>query len=456
MPDTVPNSGPARRVRRPRVPTDKISIRYYLRDEAPDQDGYVRVRGIARFHGQRFSFAPGVRVLPHRPGKPQEAWWEPTTGRVIGKHPKATELNGQLQAWEKKVKDAFSELAGPGGHAKVTLEALEDLLFPPLEGEAAPAADPATLSFAEHYEAWKQENTGVLSRHSLRKFQQTVDHLQLFNPALVAGDLSEKMALAYRKYLLSVPHKDGGAGLSDVTISKHYQFLRLVQQRLGRPEVAWLKYKGESGTQLGLEAEELIALLRVELTEPHLLEERARWVLQVFAGRRYEDMAKLSPAQLTRIKVKEQTIPALLHTQNKTTGEALAPLPPVAVRIGERYGWQFPAVANSDRNLYIKEVARRAGLTRLFNDVHVSGGRATDNYRPVHELISTHTARHTCAELVSEGGDDNQALAKFVLGHSEENVTEVYAKAKARRLGPKILEAWQQVLGEWYDWEPDW
>lgn len=96
---------------------------------------------------------------------------------------------------------------------------------------------------------------------------------------------------------------------------------------------------------------------------------------------------------------------------------------------------------NGDRNRTIKQVAKRAGLNRLFNDVSISGGRATDNYQPVYELISTHTARHTCAELLTEGADDDKGVARFVLGHVEPSVTEIYAKTKARRMAPKVLAA---------------
>ena len=41
-----------------------------------------------------------------------------------------------------------------------------------------------------------------------------------------------------------------------------------------------------------------------------------------------------------------------------------------------------------------------------------------------------------------------------MLGHAEEDVTDRYAKDKARLLAPAVLDAWRKILGEWYDGEP--
>lgn len=64
---------------------------------------------------------------------------------------------------------------------------------------------------------------------------------------------------------------------------------------------------------------------------------------------------------------------------------------------------------------------------------------------------SVPTRRGTLLKQVSNG---NKALAKLVLGHAEEDVTDRYAKDKARLLAPAVLVAWQKILGEWFDGEP--
>ena len=76
------------------------------------------------------------------------------------------------------------------------------------------------------------------------------------------------------------------------------------------------------------------------------------------------------------------------------------------------------------------------------------------HWRPIWQVIGTHTARHMAGTLLKQVSNGNKALARLVLGHAEEDVTDRYAKDKARLLAPAVLEAWQAVLGEWFDGEP--
>ena len=94
-----------------------------------------------------------------------------------------------------------------------------------------------------------------------------------------------------------------------------------------------------------------------------------------------------------------------------------------------------------------------AGLTREWDDRLITGGKVMHNWRPIWQVISTHTARHTAGTLLKQVSNGNKALAKLVLGHADEDVTDRYAKDKARLLAPAVLDAWRAVLGEWYDGE---
>ena len=190
-------------------------------------------------------------------------------------------------------------------------------------------------------------------------------------------------------------------------------------------------------------------------TSDALAEERDRWLFQLFSGRRYEDLEKFDPRERITLTLEDGTkVPALLHAQGKTGNDAAVPLPPIAVRIGERWGWQFPARTWQHRGDVIKEVAKAAGLTREWDDRLITGGKVVHNWRPIWQVISTHTARHTAATLLKQVSNGNKALAKLVLGHAEEDVTDRYAKDKARLLAPAVLDAWQKILGDWYDGVP--
>jgi hypothetical protein len=77
---------------------------------------------------------------------------------------------------------------------------------------------------------------------------------------------------------------------------------------------------------------------------------------------------------------------------------------------------------------------------------HNNRGKVMHNWRPIWQGIGTHTARHTAGTLLRQVSSGNKALAKLVLGHAEEDVTDRYAKDKARLLAPAVLDAWQKIL----------
>lgn len=436
---------------RPRTPLAKIHVHVYLR--RPDADGFYATRMVAHFHNTRLHVATGVRVKPEgqvgTEKKPKtEKWWDADTGRLTPKHPdvngrSAAQLNGTLQHWQQRIEEAFWKLAGPHGYEQVSAGAMEAELFPRAEKQAA---EPGTLSFGEHHATWLKENTGILAKNTLKQQAHVPAELEKYAPGCRAGDLSESFVKGYLKHLLA-------QNMADSTIYNHFKFIRIVAARLGlNAKEKWLSYAAETPPQLDLEADELRRLLAVVLPEPHLREERDRWLLECFTCRRDADMRGLGPEQLTSIQLSSgEAVPALRHGMDKVAREVLVPLPPVAVAIGERYGWRLPLLSNQQRNLAIKEIAKRAGLIRAFNDMKISGGKIQNNYRPVHEVISTHTARHTGASLLLEGGDGDKSISGYMLGHGIKSNTDIYAKDKARRVAPKVLAAWRAVLGEWYD-----
>ena len=206
---------------------------------------------------------------------------------------------------------------------------------------------------------------------------------------------------------------------------------------------------------MDLEIEEVRKLIQWRPSSENLAEERDRWQFQFFSGRRYEDPEKFAKHERITMTLSDgSTVPALFHVQGKTGDDAAVPLPPIAVKIGERWTWKFPARTWQPRCDWIKDIAQAAGLTREWDDRLITGGKVVHHWRPIHQVIGTHTARDTAGTLLKQVSNGNKALAKLVLGHADEDVTDRYAKDKARLPAPAVLDAWQAVLGEWFDGEP--
>ncbi|TGE21550.1 hypothetical protein E5K00_14800 [Hymenobacter aquaticus] len=407
----------------------------------------------ARWHGEELQLDTGELVLPagkNRRGR-EESFWDAEAGQVIGDHPDKAYLNSRLAEWVRDITQAFEAVFDRAPFEKVTREQLRAELFPSeVEEVLVPvaAAKPVSRTFRQVLEEWKEENRN-LGKDSLRKYDQLATMMESWRPDLRPEQVTQKIAKEYQQHLLDLQK-------SDATIKVHFTGLRKCFEQLGLPaDMAWLQYSAKNAPQLDLEIEEVQRLIRWRPTSDVLAEERDRWLFQLFSGRRYEDLEKFDPRERITLTLEDGTrVPALLHAQGKTGNDAAVPLPPIAVNIGERWGWQFPARTWQQRGDYIKDIARQAGLNREWDDRLITGGKVVHNWRPIWQVISTHTARHTAATLLKQVSNGNKALARLVLGHAEEDVTDRYAKDKARLLAPAVLDAWQKILGEWFDGEP--
>ncbi|OGX86386.1 site-specific integrase [Hymenobacter glacialis] len=442
-----------------------ISVQFYLRLAARNKRGYCPVRMTLRWHGQELQLDAGVLVLPERPGpngQGVEALWDIKAQRALDgrrltvkematvpTHPDtATNINAHLMSRRKTVEDTFCRLFDNGEPGRIPKAVLAAELVPGKEKAAPKVAPAVSRTFRQVLEEWKAENRN-LAKDSLRKYDQLATMMEVWRPELRPDQVTQKVAKEYQQHLLDLQK-------SDATVKVHFGGIRKCLEQLGLPaDMAWLQYSAKNAPQLDLEIEEVRKLIRWRPTSEQLAEERDRWLFQLFSGRRYEDLEKFDKRERITLTLEDGSqVPALLHAQGKTGNDAAVPLPPIALKIGERWGWQFPARNWQQRGDWIKEIAQGAGLTREWDDRLITGGKVMHNWRPIWQVISTHTARHTAGTLLKQVSNGNKALAKLVLGHADEDVTDRYAKDKARLLAPAVLDAWRAVLGEWYDGEP--
>ena len=431
----------------------KISVRIYLRPTEADRQGYCPLRLTARWHGQEIQEQAGERVLPQRVGKngEMEMLWHSEAQRVLRGHDDHVNMNARLSEWIKTVIDAFNRLFDEVPFERVSKAALLAAIHPgskPKEAPVVVAAPVVGRTFREVLEEWKEENRN-LAKDSLRKYDQLATMMEVWRPKLRPEQVTQKVAKEYQQHLLDLQK-------SDATIKVHFGGIRKCLEQLGKPaDMAWLQYSAKNAPQLDLEMEEVRKLISWRPTAEHLAEERDRWLFQLFSGRRYEDLEKFDKRERISLTLEDGSkVPALLHAQGKTGNDAAVPLPPIALKIGERWGWKFPARNWQQRGDWIKEIAKGAGLVREWDDRLITGGKVVHNWRPIWQVISTHTARHTAGTLLKQVSNGNKALAKLVLGHADEDVTDRYAKDKARLLAPAVLDAWRKILGEWYDGVP--
>lgn len=128
--------------------------------------------------------------------------------------------------------------------------------------------------------------------------------------------------------------------------------------------------------------------------------------------------------------------------QKKTGKEVIIPVSSRLDAILSKYGYSMPHLSEQKINMYIKEIARMAGIDEEIKVVkHTGKGDVEETYRKW-ELIGTHTARRTGATLMylaARNGGMREDDIREITGHSNTRMLEKYIRAntmeKAAKLG---------------------
>ena len=255
----------------------------------------------------------------------------------------------------------------------------------------------------------------------------------------------EVLTAGRKDYLAYVAHLSA-LGLADSTVLQHTKFLRECFRLGGLAVPKWMKLQARYGRAPALQASELRQLIVLDLCpqrDAALTVERDMFLLQTLLLLRDSDLRKLRPHHVSPHElpgVGQQLI--LTVHQDKTTDEVRVPLPPLAADIWQRYQGQLPVLAQQYRNRHSKQLMERASLLRPFVWVRFVQGAPVEEVLPLWRVVTTHTARHTGADMVMLGSGGNENLKEKALGHAA-----VYGHDALERYGPALLEAWQKVLG---------
>lgn len=178
-----------------------------------------------------------------------------------------------------------------------------------------------------------------------------------------------------------------------------------------------------------LDREEVRAIEALPLSpgETRLARARDFFLFLCFTGLRYGDAAALRWEDLG---------PDALRSVNRKTGATVVvELNARSAAIVRRYRGQprpLPKISNQKLNDYIKELARRAGITAPVSRTWYIGGQRYDEVREKCDLLGTHTGRRTFICLALQLGIAPATIMQWT-GHSAYRAMQPYVGVSARR-----------------------
>lgn len=186
--------------------------------------------------------------------------------------------------------------------------------------------------------------------------------------------------------------------------------------------------------------EEISSIYHLDLSKhQHLEKYRDLLVLGCLTGFRFSDYSTIKPDEIRS--------GMLYVTQTKTLTTVVVPLRKDAKTILiDKYKMQMPQVSNANFNEYIKEVCKLAGITDQVKITHKRGNKITEEVRPKHAWITSHTCRRSfCTNEYLAGTPTD--LIMTISGHKTEKAFRRYIKADKVQKAYMIKQLWDSRPG---------
>ena len=337
----------------------KIKRSYlFFPDKEKEGDGYkpdAKLRLRVRWSGRKVDFNVGYRV--------KLSQWDTQTQRCRVKttnlqKQSATLINGAIQAFETAIDNVFTafELEGISPTPDQIRAKFNLLAGRKSEHEIQP-----TKTFFDYFDDFTKEE-GALnnwSRGTYVKFQNTRNHLTVYNPGLRFEDLTEAGLSNYATHLREVKNLQNSTIIKQIKLLKW--FLRWATTKGYCQTLDYINFKPKLKTSekkiIFLDWPELMTVYNHELTNKTLERVRDVFCFCCFTSLRYSDVANLKRSDVFDSYISLTTI--------KTADSIKIELNKYSRAILDKYADQqypgnlvLPVISNQKMNDYLKEVGK--------------------------------------------------------------------------------------------------
>ena len=382
----------------------KVSFLLY----APGADSPTPVFASVTFDGQRHKVYTGLSIHPDK--------WVKAEQRALlrgrGNEAHGT-FNDSLKTARTALLDCYGRHRAAGGlPTAADLKAAVQPAAAP-EPVAPEAPRPRLLAVLTD---WIASRALTHRPNTLRTYRTVRRHLTDFQAVAkypvdfdtVGGTFATRLA----EYLLTHRQLRDTAVRKNLVILKCFLTWAVEAGHPVSPDYKKLRWQHRQPDILTLTRPEVTALAALDLADhPGLDNARALFLLGVYTGLRFSDVAALRPEHIQADRLR-------LTTQ-KTRDTLTVPIRPEARPLLARVsGGTLRPLTNQALNRCLKELAALAGIDTETERTHYAGGQRHTHTAPKHEFITTHTARRTFVTLALEAGLRPELIMK-ITGHKD-------------------------------------
>jgi len=404
------------------------------------QFGYFElIDGKKKFRFLKYSTAE--TILPR--------FWNPTTQRAkqTDNFPEHLEFNIRLDQIASIMQDTYRRMLNDG--IQPTPQLLRSQLSQRL-GKNIPAKNrPSDLfSFIEHFiedsVSGKRttENGKMISQQTIAGYKSSLKHLRTFQETYCKRIDFDTIDLDFYDAFVDYFNKKNQSINSIGRQIKNLKvFLKAAAEKNLHNNFTFQNRRfrriEETSDSIYLNNDEIMKIFNLDLSgEPSLDAVRDLFIIGCYSGLRFSDYNKIKPEN---IKKTEKGI--FLHVRTQKTGElVIIPLRWEVLEILEKYDYSLPdPPKNQVMNDQLRTIARQAGIKEKVNTTMTRGGMRVDTVYSKYDLVTTHTARRSCATNMYLAGIPTISIMK-ITGHRTEKAFMTYIRITQEDNAYKLIE----------------
>lgn len=373
--------------------------------DKPKDTKETRILLVINHYNTKLRYPTGEKVKP--------ADWNKEKEEVRRSHAECFEINTRITKQREAVKIAINSLIRE--NQPITREAIQENTNGLLAGKAT------SITFVDYLSTLIQEMEAgeILTRRGRPLSKGSIDSYKWLLTSISKFQNGKPVLLKQvdtkyiNSYLSTFTNKSANY------ISKMAMLVKttLKKAKAGKQEVQ------EVNVGTALELTDQIVLSETELTLLYNLKlkgakEKARdlFLVGCYTGLRFSDLNKIKADNITAA---ESGYRLTVETQ-KTHDKIIIPLNAKAVEVLKKYNWKIPKAVNQHFNMYIKEVARLAGINEQITTGKTRDGHRIEIVSEKWQLVSSHTMRRSFSTNLYLAGA-NTTLIRKLTGHKTES-----------------------------------
>ncbi|GAA4054358.1 site-specific integrase [Hymenobacter glaciei] len=380
----------------------------------PAADKPTPIIASVTFDGQRHKVYVGISIIPQH--------WNKEDQKALTRgysHTNNSSINDTLEDTKTRLLKCYDDHRAVGtlptlATLKTVAEPVESASEPEPVLDSADIEAPARPDLLTTFSNWIENRGLTQSPNTVRTYRTCLRHLRdmqrIERYAIDFDTVSHGFGEKFARYLLTKRN------LIDSVINKNLfrikHFLVWAQEN-GYPVVVepkQFRWQHQEPEILTLTRAEVQRLADLDLnTHPTLDNARALFLIGVYTGLRFSDVAALKPEHVQPDRLR-------LTTQ-KTRTTLTVPVRPEAQPLLARVtAGTLRPIANQKLNGHLKELAQLAGIEAPTERVRYAGGQRRAHTAPKYEFVTTHTARRTFVTLALEAGVRPEVVMR-ITGH---------------------------------------